>query len=186
MLVVGVDEVGRGCLAGPVVACAVVLPEGFEDDRLVDSKKISEKKRKLMDGVVRENALSIGIGVVDNHVIDEINILNATKRAMMSAIGQLDVDYHKVIVDAVKLDGLNVPVENPFKAEDKFQCVAAASIVAKVFRDAMMVKHHVEYPEYNWYGNKGYGAKVHLDAIREHGLTELHRKTFCTRIVNEA
>jgi ribonuclease HII len=186
MLVVGIDEVGRGCLAGPVVACAVVLPEGFEDERLKDSKKISEKQRKIMDKVVRDNALSIGIGVVDNHTIDEINILNSTKQAMMMALGQLDVDYGKVIVDAVKLEGITVPVDNPFKAEDKFQCVAAASIVAKVYRDAMMTKLHIDHPEYGWYKNKGYGTKAHCQAILGHGLTDLHRKTFCTKILNEA
>lgn len=183
MLIVGIDEVGRGCLAGPVVACAVVLPEGFSDERLVDSKKISEKKRKIMDSVVREHALAIGIGVVDNTEVDRINILNATKQAMMNALSQIDIEYHKIIVDAVELKGVSVPLEHPFKAEDKFQCVAAASIVAKVYRDALMTKLHMEYPDYGWYSNKGYGAPKHLEAIRKIGLSPLHRVSFCGNFI---
>ena len=183
MLTVGIDEVGRGCLAGPVVACAVILPEDFSDERLVDSKKISEKKRKIMDTVVREHAIAIGIGIVDNTEIDKINILNATKKAMMIALSQIEVEYHKVIVDAVNLTEVKVPLEHPFKAEDKFQCVAAASIVAKVYRDALMTKLHMEYPDYHWYGNKGYGAAKHIEAIRKIGLSPLHRVSFCGNFI---
>ena len=183
MLIVGIDEVGRGCLAGPVVACAVILPEDFSDTRLIDSKKLSEKQRRLLDGVVRENALAIGIGMVDNTEIDRINILNATKTAMMQAIGQIEITYDKVIVDAVNLKDVKVPMEHPFKAEDKFQCVAAASIVAKVYRDALMTKLHVEHPEYDWYSNKGYGTKKHTEAIRQYGLTDLHRVSFCGNFI---
>lgn len=183
MLVVGMDEVGRGCLAGPVVACAVILPENFSDDRLIDSKKLSEKKRKLLDSVVRAHAVSIGIGVVDNTVIDDINILNATKMAMKQALAQLTVQYDKVIIDAVNLDGVTVPMEHPFQAEDKFQCVAAASIVAKVYRDAMMTRLHTDYPDYDWYSNKGYGTKKHTDAIKAVGLCPLHRVSFCGNFI---
>ncbi|TCK62155.1 ribonuclease HII [Seleniivibrio woodruffii] len=183
MLTVGIDEVGRGCLAGPVVAACVILPEDFSDERLIDSKKIPEKRRKLLDGVIRQNALAIGIGIVENTVIDEINIVNATKRAMMDALGQITIEYHKIIVDAVELKDVKVPLEHPFKAEDKFQCVAAASIVAKVFRDALMTKMHIQYPDYDWYSNKGYGAPKHLEGIRKHGLTPLHRLTFCGNFI---
>ncbi|MGE4318896.1 MAG: ribonuclease HII [Deferribacterales bacterium] len=183
MLTVGIDEVGRGCLAGPVVACAVILPEDFSDARLVDSKKISEKQRKIMDRVVRDNALAIGIGIVDNGDIDRINILNATKTAMMQALSQIEIEYHKVIVDAVDLKDVKVPLEHPFKAEDKFQCVAAASIVAKVFRDALMTKMHIDHPQYDWYSNKGYGTKKHTDAIKQFGLTPLHRVSFCGNFI---
>lgn len=183
MLIVGIDEVGRGCLAGPVVAAAVLLPADFSDERLVDSKKISEKKRKLLDGVVRANALAFGIGAVDSSEIDEFGIVPCTKKAMMIALEQISVPYDKVIVDAVKLENVKVPLENPFKAEDKFQCVAAASIIAKVYRDALMVKHHIDYPDYNWYSNKGYGAKIHIDKIKELGLTPLHRRSFCGNFI---
>lgn len=183
MLIVGIDEVGRGCLAGPVVAAAVLLPADFSDDRLVDSKKISEKKRKLMDGVVREHALAFGIAAVSNEEIDEFGIVPSTKKAMMMALGQIEAFYDKVIVDAVKLEGVKVPVESPFKAEDKFQCVAAASIIAKVYRDALMTNHHTDYPDYGWYSNKGYGSKAHTEKIREIGLTPLHRKTFCGNFI---
>jgi ribonuclease HII len=183
MLIVGIDEVGRGCLAGPVVAACVILPEDFSDERLVDSKKIPEKQRKILDGVIRANALAIGIGITDCTTIDEINILNSTKRAMMDALGQITIGYDKIIVDAVKLEGVKVPLEHPFKAEDKFQCVAAASIVAKVFRDALMTKMHIEYPNYDWYSNKGYGTKKHTDAIRKYGLTPQHRVSFCGNFI---
>lgn len=183
MLIVGIDEVGRGCLAGPVVAAAVVLPEGFSDERLIDSKKITEKRRKILDGVIRENALAFGIGAVSNEEIDEFGIVPSTKKAMMEALAQIGCAYDKVIVDAVKLEGVKVPLENPFKAEDKFQCVAAASIIAKVYRDTLMTKHHIEYPDYNWYSNKGYGAKVHIEKIREIGLSPLHRRSFCGNFI---
>ncbi|PLX67524.1 MAG: ribonuclease HII [Denitrovibrio sp.] len=183
MLIVGIDEVGRGCLAGPVVAAAVLLPADFSDDRLVDSKKISEKKRKLMDGVVREHALAFGIGAVSNEDIDANGIVPCTKKAMMIALDQIQVPYDKVIVDAVKLEGLKVPMENPFKAEDKFQCVAAASIIAKVFRDALMTKMHIDYPDYGWYSNKGYGAKIHIEKIKEIGISPLHRISFCGNFI---
>ena len=183
MLIVGIDEVGRGCLAGPVVAAAVVLPEGFSDERLIDSKKITEKRRKILDGVIRGNALAFGIGAVSNEEIDEFGIVPSTKKAMMEALAQIGCAYDKVIVDAVKLEGVKVPLENPFKAEDKFQCVAAASIIAKVYRDALMTRHHIEYPDYNWYSNKGYGAKVHIEKIREIGLSPLHRRSFCGNFI---
>jgi len=183
MLIVGIDEVGRGCLAGPVVAAAVLLPVGFSDTRLIDSKKISEKNRKLLDGVIRANAVAFGIGAVSNVEIDEIGIVPATKKAMMMALEQITVSYDKVIVDAVKLEGVKVPMEHPFKAEDKFQCVAAASIIAKVHRDGLMTKLHIDYPDYNWYSNKGYGAKVHIDKIKEIGITPLHRVSFCGNFI---
>ncbi|ADD69174.1 Ribonuclease H [Denitrovibrio acetiphilus DSM 12809] len=183
MLIVGIDEVGRGCLAGPVVAGAVLLPENFSDERLVDSKKISEKKRKIMDGVVRANAIAFGIGAVSNEDIDRYGIVPCTKKAMMLALEQISVSYDKVIVDAVKLEGVKVPLEHPFKAEDKFQCVAAASIIAKVYRDALMTKLHINHPDYGWYSNKGYGAKVHIEKIKEIGLTPLHRRSFCGNFI---
>lgn len=183
MLIVGIDEVGRGCLAGPVVAAAVVFDPVFSDDRLIDSKKIAEKKRKLLDGVVRANALAFGIGAVSSEEIDQYGIVPSTKKAMMTALAQIEIAYDKVIVDAVKLEGVGVPLENPFKAEDKFQCVAAASIIAKVYRDALMTRHHMDFPDYGWYSNKGYGSKVHIEKIKEIGLSPLHRRTFCGNFI---
>jgi len=183
MLIVGIDEVGRGCLAGPVVAAAVLLPSGFSDERLIDSKKISEKNRRILDRVVRDNALAFGIGEVSSSEIDERGIVPCTKKAMMTALSQIETEYEKVIVDAVKLEGIKVPVENPFKAEDKFQCVAAASIIAKVYRDKLMTEYHIEHPEYGWYSNKGYGSKVHREKITEIGLTPLHRVSFCGNFI---
>jgi len=183
MLIVGIDEVGRGCLAGPVVAAAVLLPLGFSDERLIDSKKIPEKRRKILDGVIRTHALAFGIGVVSNEEIDEFGIVPSTKKAMLAALSQIECLYDKVIVDAVKLEGVKVPMENPYKAEDQFQCVAAASIIAKVYRDRLMTEHHIQFPDYGWYSNKGYGAKVHIDKIKEIGLTPLHRRSFCGNFI---
>jgi len=183
MLIVGIDEVGRGCLAGPVVAAAVLLPPDYSDERLIDSKKITEKRRKILDGVIRANAVAFGIGAVSNEEIDKYGIVPSTKKAMMTALAQIECAYDKVIVDAVKLEDVKVPLENPFKAEDKFQCVAAASIIAKVYRDRLMTEHHIQYPDYNWYSNKGYGAKVHIEKIKEIGLTPLHRRSFCRNFV---
>lgn len=183
MLIVGIDEVGRGCLAGPVVAGAVLLPEGFDDPRLIDSKKLTEKKRKLLDGVIRANAVAFGIGVVSSEEIDETGIVPSTKKAMMQALSQITAAYDRIVVDAVRLEGVKVPLDNPFKAEDKFQCVAAASIIAKVYRDALMTKLHIEYPDYGWYSNKGYGSSGHIDMIRKAGLTPLHRRSFCGNFI---
>lgn len=183
MQIVGIDEVGRGCLAGPVVAAAVVLPEDFSDERLIDSKKIPEKRRKILDGVIRTHAVAFGIGVVPNEEIDRYGIVPSTKKAMMMALAQIECEYGKVIVDAVKLEGVKVPLENPFRAEDKFQCVAAASIIAKVYRDMLMTEHHIQFPDYGWYSNKGYGAKVHIEKIKEIGLSPLHRRSFCRNFV---
>ncbi|GAB1536139.1 hypothetical protein ADMFC3_17700 [Geovibrio sp. ADMFC3] len=171
------DEVGRGCLAGPVVACAVIMPEGYEDPRIIDSKKITEKKREVIAESIRRNAVDYAFGVVCNSVIDSVNILRATKQAMQMALSRLKTPYDDIIVDAVKLN-VSVPIQNPFKAEDSFLCVAAASILAKVHRDSMMKKLHMTYPEYGWYSNKGYGAKVHLEALKKYGVTELHRMSF--------
>jgi ribonuclease HII len=172
------DEVGRGCLAGPVVACAVIMPDGYEDGRIIDSKKIPEKKREIIAASIRNNAVDFAFGVVCSGIIDSVNILRATRQAMHIALSRLKTPYDNIIVDAVKLSGIHVPIENPFKAEDSHMCVAAASILAKVYRDAMMKKLHMTFPEYGWYSNKGYGAKVHLDALKKFGATEIHRMSF--------
>lgn len=160
------------------------MPEGYEDPRIIDSKKLSEKKREILAENIKQNAVDYAFGIVCNNLIDSINILKATRQAMQLAISRLKTPYDNIIVDAVKLR-VNVPIENPFKAEDKFLCVAAASILAKVYRDSMMKRLHMDYPEYGWYSNKGYGAKVHLEAIKKYGATELHRMSFLKNVVTE-
>ena len=182
MIVAGIDEVGRGCLAGPVVACACVMPDGYSDERIADSKKLTEKKRETLARIIENDALSIGVGIVCSAMIDKVNILRATKQAMQRALSRIDVSYDKVIVDAVRLNNVSTPLEHPFKGEDAHLNVATASIYAKVYRDRLMKRMHIFYPEYGWYGNKGYGAQVHIEAIKKFGLTPLHRKSFCTKI----
>lgn len=186
MIIAGVDEVGRGCLAGPVVAACVVLKDDFFDERIIDSKKISEVKREYLYGIILKNAVSYGIGSVCSSVIDRINILNATKQAMHIAISKLFVKPEKIVIDAVSLKNIEVPIEVHNKAEDKFIQVAAASIMAKVYRDRLMKRMHYLYPEYDWYENKGYGTKKHTDAIKKHGISQLHRQSFLKKGLNES
>ncbi|UOD34928.1 ribonuclease HII [Deferribacteraceae bacterium V6Fe1] len=183
MLVLGVDEVGRGCLAGPVVACACVLDDNFFSAEIKDSKKLSEKKRDSLYDYIISNCVDYSFGVICNEIIDSVNILNATKQAMHIAINGITSNYDKVVVDAVKLNNIKKPMEHPFKAEDKFLSVAAASILAKVYRDNLMKKLHIYYPEYLWYKNKGYGTKEHIDAIKKYGVTPLHRRSFLGEII---
>ncbi|MBQ6371240.1 MAG: ribonuclease HII [Firmicutes bacterium] len=188
--IAGVDEVGRGPLAGPVVTAAVVLPEGFDVPGIDDSKKLSEKRREELYEVIMEQALAVGIGQAEHDVIDEINILQATKRAMREAIEQADqmlqrehggsIDY--VLLDAVELPGLTVAQESVIKGDAKVLAIAAASIIAKVTRDRMMVEYAKEYPYYAFEKNKGYGTKAHYEGIREHGMCPIHRKTFLKKI----
>ena len=188
--IAGVDEVGRGPLAGPVVTAAVVLPEGFDVPGIDDSKKLSEKRREELYEGIMEKALAVGIGQEEHDVIDEINILQATKRAMREAIEQADqmlqrehggsIDY--VLQDAVELPGLTVAQESVIKGDAKVLAIAAASIIAKVTRDRMMVEYAKEYPYYAFEKNKGYGTKAHYEGIREHGMCPIHRKTFLKKI----
>lgn len=178
MNIAGMDEVGRGCLAGPVVAAAVVLPENFYHPGIKDSKKLSPKKRGEMLLIIKQNALSIGIGVVCNSTIDKINILNATKEAMHKALSHLNATYGKLIIDAVKLNNMNVDYIHPNGADSDFIQVSAASIVAKVYRDSLMAYLSNLYPLYGWEKNMGYGTKIHTEAIKKYGATELHRKSF--------
>ncbi len=176
-LIAGVDEVGRGPLVGPVVTAAVILPADFYDERINDSKKLSEKKRELLYSVIYENAISIGIGISSNEVIDEINILEATKKAMKEAINNLSVKPEHVLIDAVKLD-IDIPSTSIIKGDAKSESIAAASIIAKVTRDRMMVELDKLHPEYDFKNNKGYGTKKHIEAIYKYGILNEHRKTF--------
>ncbi|MDR2869945.1 MAG: ribonuclease HII [Deferribacteraceae bacterium] len=181
-LVAGIDEVGRGCLAGPVVACAVILPDDYNNVEIKDSKKLSAKKRELLYDIILANALAVGLGVVCNKLIDTIGIVPATKQAMHYALTRLSLQPSEIVIDAVSLNNLPCPHIHPFKAEDSYQCVAAASIVAKVYRDRLMSRLAPLYPVYGWGSNKGYGSQQHMNAIREHGHTELHRLSFIKNI----
>ena len=176
-LIAGVDEVGRGPLIGSVVAAAVILPSGFYMSEINDSKKLSEKKREELYPIIMEKAVSVGIGVVDSETIDKINILNATKMAMKMAINNLSVKPEHVLIDAVKLD-IDIPYTAIIKGDAKSESIAAASIVAKVYRDNMMKELDKEYPMYDFKSNKGYGTKKHIEAIKKYGVLKEHRKTF--------
>lgn len=175
--IAGIDEVGRGPLVGPVVTAAVILPKDFYDERINDSKKLTEKKRELLYDVIMENAISVGIGISSEDVIDEINILNATKRAMLEAVNNLSVKPEHLLIDAVKLD-TDIPQTSIIKGDAKSESIAAASIIAKVTRDRMMIELDKIHPEYDFKHNKGYGTKKHIEAIRKYGIIKEHRKTF--------
>ncbi|MBQ6285826.1 MAG: ribonuclease HII [Bacilli bacterium] len=176
-LIAGVDEVGRGPLVGPVVCAAVILPKDFFDERINDSKKLTEKKRELLYDVIYENAISVGIGMCTNEEIDEINILEATKKAMKEAINNLSVKPEHVLIDAVKLD-IDIPSTSIIKGDAKSESIAAASIIAKVTRDRMLIELDKLHPEYDFKHNKGYGTKKHIEAIYKYGVLKEHRKTF--------
>ncbi len=176
-LIAGVDEVGRGPLVGPVVTAAVILPKDFFMEEINDSKKLSEKKRDMLYPIIMENAISVGIGVIDNKIIDKINILEATKIAMKEAINNLSVKPEHVLIDAVKLD-IDIPFTSIIKGDAKSESIAAASIIAKVTRDKMMYELDKIYPEYDFKNNKGYGTKKHIEAIKEYGIIDKHRMSF--------
>ena len=175
--IAGIDDVGRGPFVGPVVTAAVILPRDFYDERINDSKKLTEKKRELLYDVIMENAISVGIGISSEDVIDEINILNATKRAMLEAINNLSVKPEHLLIDAVKLN-TDIPQTSIIKGDAKSESIAAASIIAKVTRDRMMIELDKIHPEYDFKHNKGYGTKKHIEAIRKYGIIKEHRKTF--------
>ena len=176
-LVAGVDEVGRGPLIGPVVACACILPVNFYHKDIKDSKKLSEKKREEMYKIIKENALAIGIGIVSEKVIDEINIYEATKIAMKEAIKNLNITPEHVLIDAMKLE-LNISSTSIIKGDAKSESIAAASIIAKVTRDHMLDEMDKEYPMYDLKNNKGYGTKKHLEALQTYGPCKYHRVSY--------
>ena len=176
-LIAGVDEVGRGPLAGPVVAAAVILPENCKIPGLNDSKKIPKSKHKEIYEAVLQNAIAIGIGVKDNQVIDQVNIYEATKLAMMEAIGQLDPQPQHLLIDAMRLD-LPISQTSIIKGDANSLSIAAASIVAKVTRDQMMEEFDCEYPGYDFTQNAGYGTANHLAGLDKLGVTPIHRRSF--------
>lgn len=178
-VIVGVDEAGRGPLCGPVVAAACILPHTYINEKINDSKKLSEKKREQLYDEIINNALSYGVGIVDSKRIDEINIYEATKEAMHLAISQLKIDYDLILTDAMKLKDEKVDVIDIIKGDAKCQCIAAASIIAKVTRDRILLDMDQKHPEYGFKSHKGYGTKKHIEAIKEHGIIDgFHRETY--------
>ena len=176
-LIAGIDEVGRGPLAGPVVAAAVILPKDCKIWDLNDSKKIPKSKHKEVYARVIDEALAVGIGIIDNEVIDEVNIYQASKLAMMEAVKELDIRPDYLLIDAMKLP-IDLPQKDLVKGDARSMSIAAASIVAKVTRDALMEKYDETYPGYDFSHNAGYGTKSHLEGLDKLGVTPIHRKTF--------
>ena len=177
-LIGGTDEAGRGPFVGPVSAACVILKEGFYIPGLDDSKKIKEAYREDLYEMILEQAVSYGIAMVDNNVIDEINILNATKRAMGEAIGKMQVKPYYLLTDYVELKDIDIPQLPLVKGDSKSASIAAASVLAKVTRDRFMKEVDVAYPMYGFESNKGYGTKQHIEALLAHGPCPLHRKSF--------
>ncbi len=177
-LVAGMDEVGRGPLIGPVVTACVILPKDFYLKGLTDSKKLSEKKREEFYSYIMEHALSIGIGMMDEKVIDEVNIYEATKLAMYQAVQNSKVVPEHVLIDAMKLEKLPMPSTSIIKGDSKSISIAAASVVAKVTRDHMMIELGKKYPMYGFESHKGYPTKKHIEAIQKYGLIDGYRLTF--------
>ncbi|WP_321279682.1 ribonuclease HII [Marinifilum fragile] len=175
----GCDEAGRGCLAGPVFAAAVILPTNFSNEMLNDSKKLSEKKRYLLRETIEKEAISWAVGIVDHEEIDKINILNASFLAMHRAVDQLKTKPEHLLIDGNRFNPYkNIKHTCVIKGDGKYASIAAASILAKTYRDDFMMKIHEDFPYYDWNSNKGYPTKKHRIAIREHGISPFHRKSF--------
>jgi len=174
----GVDEVGRGPLIGPVVTACVILPKNFELDGLTDSKKLTEKKREEYYDYIMEHALSVSVGMMDEKVIDEVNIYEATKLAMYQAINDSSIKPEHVLIDAMKLEELEIPNTPIIKGDAKSISIAAASVIAKVTRDRMMIELDEKYPMYGFKSHKGYPTKKHVEAIEKYGLIDGYRLTF--------
>lgn len=176
---VGTDEAGRGCLAGPVVAAAVILPQDFEHPFLNDSKQLTLKQREILRPIIEQNALAFGVAFISEEKIDEINILQASILAMHFSIDKLSLKPEHIIVDGNKFKSYkNIPHTTVIKGDAKFMSIAAASVLAKTYRDEFMLKINSEFPHYCWNQNKGYPTKTHRDAIVKFGTTKYHRKTF--------
>ena len=184
-LIAGVDEVGRGPLAGPVVCACVIMPLDDLIEGVDDSKKLSEKKRELFSSLIKEKAISYSICEIDEKRIDEINILNATKECMTKAVNSLNVKPEVLLVDALHLEGVDESIKqiSIIKGDATSYNIACASIIAKVHRDRLMVELDKQYPEYDFAKNKGYGTKKHIEAIKEFGARDIHRKSFIKNFV---
>ena len=180
----GIDEAGRGPLAGPVVVASVIMPKDSMIEGVNDSKKVSEKKREALYEKILEEAISYGIGIIDQNEIDEINILNATKKALTTSLKELKVKPNVILVDALeRIDTLGIPYESIIKGDAKAYSISAASIIAKVTRDRIMREWDELYPMYGFEKHKGYGTAAHIAAIKEYGLCPIHRKSFTKNFV---
>ncbi len=182
-IIAGIDEAGRGPLAGPVVSAAVILRRGSFIEGLNDSKKLTPQKRDKLYDIIMKNALSVGVGIVDEKVIDEINILNATKVAMKQAVEKLIINPDILLTDAVKLSEVKIPQISIVKGDAKSVSIAAASVIAKVTRDRFIEKMDSEYPQYGFSKHKGYGTKEHIEAIKKYGICPIHRVSFTKNFV---
>lgn len=179
----GIDEAGRGPLAGPVVAGAVILPKGLKIPYLNDSKQLSERRREELFDIIMNNALAVGTGIVSPDVIDDINILQATYEAMRQAVAALQPQPQILLNDAVIIPGIQLPQEKIIKGDAKSLSIAAASVIAKVTRDRMMKAYHELFPEYGFDKHKGYGSKEHIEAIQKFGPCPIHRRSFITHFI---
>lgn len=178
----GCDEAGRGCLAGPVFAAAVILPANFENEMLNDSKKLTEKQRYALRPIIEQQALAFAVGIVDNFEIDRINILNASFLAMHRAIAQLSLVPEHLLIDGNRFTAYpGISHTCIIKGDGKYLPIAAASVLAKTYRDDYMVAIHQEFPQYNWLKNKGYPTLYHRNLVREIGITPYHRKSFANQ-----
>ncbi len=175
----GTDEAGRGCLSGPVVAAAVILPLDYHNKLLNDSKQLSEVKRKKLRPIIEKDALAFGVSFINEKEVDQLNVLQASITGMQRAISMMSITPEYIIVDGNKFKPYkDVPFETIVKGDAKYLSIAAASVLAKTYRDDFMEKIHKEFPFYNWKNNKGYPTKEHRKAIQEYGITKYHRKTF--------
>ena len=175
----GVDEAGRGCLAGPVTAAAVILPANYKNSRINDSKKLSEKERTILQREIIKDCISYSVSHVSSKTIDEINILNASIKAMHLSINKLKVKPNYILVDGNKFKAFKkIPHKCVVKGDSKFLNIAAASILAKTYRDKLMENYHMKYPEYGWKDNKGYPTIKHRESLKKYGAVDIHRKTF--------
>ena len=180
----GIDEAGRGPLAGPVVVAAVIMPKDSKIEGVNDSKKVSEKKREKLYDEITNEAIAWGVGIINQNEIDDINILNATKKGLTLSLEELQTKPDLILVDALeKIDTLGIPYEAIIKGDAKCYSIAAASIIAKVTRDRIMRQWAEVYPEYGFEKHKGYGTKAHIEAIREFGICPLHRKSFVKNFI---
>ncbi len=180
----GIDEAGRGPLAGPVVVAAAIMPRNSMIEGVNDSKKVSEKKREKLYDEITSSAIAWGVGIIDQNEIDNINILNATKKGLTQSLKELDVKPELILVDALTgIDTLGIPYRSIIKGDAKSYSIAAASIIAKVTRDRIMRQWDELYPQYGFEKHKGYGTKMHIEAIKEYGICPLHRKTFVKKFI---
>lgn len=180
----GIDEAGRGPLAGPVVVGAVILPKNSFIEGVNDSKKVSEKKREILYEKITEEAIAWSVGIIDQKMIDEVNILNATKLGVTEALTKLKKKPELILVDALQnMDTLGINYKSIIKGDAKCYCIAAASIIAKVTRDRIMRQWDEVFPEYGFAKHKGYGTKTHIEAIKQYGICPLHRKTFVKNFI---